>query len=120
MKKLFYSRVLEFYFFMAERIARNYNGTQLPGRQIRDLLPELLGEIGRKSGDIRQEVFLFWKELLGEKLAPLAEPISLIEGVLTVKVKSGALYSVLCQQEKPRLLKKLQERFPIRTIVFRI
>ena len=105
---------------MADRVPRNYNGTHLPGRQIRDLLPELLGEIGRKSGDIRSDVFRFWSELLGEQMASMTEPVSLIDGVFTVKVKSGALYSVLCGHEKPRLLKRLQEKFPIRTIVFRI
>lgn len=105
---------------MAKRVPKNYNGTQIPGRKIQDLLPDLLGEISRQTGDIRGEVFCFWNTLLGEKMAPMTQPLSLIDGVFTVKVKSGALYSVLCQSEKPRLLRRLQEKFPIRTIVFRI
>ncbi|MBI3508172.1 MAG: DUF721 domain-containing protein [Chlamydiia bacterium] len=107
-------------FFMAKRVPRNYNGTHNPAKQIRDLLPEFLSALGRKTGDVRQEVFAYWQELLGETLAPMTEPISLIEGVLTVKVKSSTLYSVLCQHERPRLLKQLQERYSVQKIVFRV
>ncbi len=85
-----------------------------------DLLPELLAEIGKRAGDPREEVFRFWFELIGEKMAPLTQPISVHEGVLTVKVKSSTLYSLLCQHEKPRLLKAMQEKFSIRNIVFRV
>jgi hypothetical protein len=105
---------------MGLRTPRNYQGIENPGKKIQDLLPQLLVEIGRKAGDPREEVFRTWCELLGEKMAPLTEPVSLVDGVLTVKVKSSTLYSLLCQHEKPRLLKRLQEKFSIRNLVFRI
>ena len=37
--------------------------------------------------------------------------VSLIEGVLTVRVKNATLYSLLVQHEKERLLKALQKKF---------
>ncbi len=85
-----------------------------------DLLPEILTNLGRKVGDKREEVYRFWYELIGEKMAPLTEPVSLIDGILTVKVKSSTLYSLLCQHEKGRLLQRLQDKFSIRNLVFRV
>lgn len=52
-------------------------------------------------------------------MAPMTEPISFFDGVLTVKVKSATLYSLLCHHEKPRLLKQLQRKFPVRQLVLR-
>ena len=85
-----------------------------------DLLPGLLAEMGRKAGDPREEIYRFWSELLGPQMAPLTEPVSYVDQTLTVKVKSSTLYSLLCQHEKPRLLKRLQEKFSIRNLVFRV
>lgn len=104
------------------RTPRNFDGIESPGRQISHLLPEILSEIGRKTAHREEEIFQGWEKLLGEKMGPLTKPLSLIDGVLTVQVKSGALYSLLCQHEHPRLLKLLQEQFPkakIRNLVFR-
>lgn len=105
---------------MAKRTPRNFDGTNNPGKKISDLLPEILAEISRKVKDPREEIFLFWYELIGEKMAPFTQPTSWVDGVLTVKVKSSTLYSLLCQHEKPRLLKRLKEKFPIQNLVFRI
>ncbi len=105
---------------MKSRTPRNYEGIENPGKKIQDLLPGILNEIGKKAGDPREEIFREWFVLIGEKMAPLTEPISLSDGVLTVKVKSSTLYSLLCQHEKPRLLKRMQEKFSIRNLVFRI
>jgi len=105
---------------MKKRTPRNYRGTQSPAKRLGDLLPDWMGELSQRRGDPREELFAFWGELLGEKMAPLTEPISYLEGVLTIKVKSSTLYSLLCQHERPRLLKRLQEKFPVRNLVFRI
>lgn len=102
------------------RTPRNYHGVLSPLKRISDLLPEAMGEISRKMADPREEIAVFWSELLGEKMAPLTEIVSFEEGVLTVRVKSSTLYSLLCQHEKPRLLQRLKERFSIRNIVFRV
>jgi len=85
-----------------------------------DLLPDLLTQLGRKAGDPREEIFRFWFELMGEKMGPMTEPVSLADGVLTVKVKSSTLYSLLVTHERPRLLKRLQEKFSIRNLIFRV
>ncbi|HSX10224.1 MAG TPA: DUF721 domain-containing protein [Chlamydiales bacterium] len=85
-----------------------------------DLLPDLLNDLGRKVKDPREEMFRFWNELMGEKMASLTEPVSFADGVLTVKVKSSTLYSLLVTHERPRLLGRLQEKFSIRNLVFRV
>lgn len=103
---------------MARRTPRNFDQTDVPGKKIGEILPELLAEIAKRSGG--QEIFQAWFSLIGEKVAPLTEPSSFVDGVLTVKVKSGALYNVLCQYEKGRLLKELQKKFAIRDLIFRI
>ncbi len=105
---------------MKPRTPRNYSGVQNPVKKMADLLPEILTDLGKKARDPREEVFRFWRELIGEKMAPLAEPTSFVDGVLTVKVKSSTLYSLLVTHERPRLLGRLQEKFSIRNLIFRV
>jgi hypothetical protein len=105
---------------MKSRTPRNYSGVENPVKKMTDLLPEMLNDLGRRAGDRREEVFRFWLDLIGEKMAPMTQPVSLVDGVLTVKVKSSTLYSLLVQHEKPRLLGRLQEKFSIRNLVFRV
>ena len=105
---------------MKFRTPRNYAGTQNPAKKIAELLPDIVVDLGRKIKDPREEIFQFWRELIGEKMAPLTEPVFFADGVLTVKVKSSTLYSLLQGHEKPRLLRKLQEKFQIRDLMFRI
>ena len=105
---------------MVYRTPRRYDGTKLSGKKIGDLLPEIISDIGRQRENQSEAVFAFWAALLGEKMAPLTEAVSLIDGVLTIKVKSATLYSLLSSAEKPRLLRQLQEKFPIRNLVFRV
>lgn len=105
---------------MRSRTPRNYCGVQNPVKKMADLLPEVLNDLGRKTRDPREEIFRFWRELIGEKMAMLAEPVAFVEGVLTVKVKSSTLYSLLVTHERPRLLARLQEKFSIRNLIFRV
>lgn len=105
---------------MKGRTPRNYAGVENPSKKMADLLPEVLFELGRKSGDPREEIFQFWRTLIGEKMAPLTDPVSFVDGVLTVKVKSSTLYSLLVTHEKPRLLVRLREKFSIRNLIFRV
>ena len=62
----------------------------------------------------------FGTNSMGEKMAPMTKPVSFADGVLTVKVKSSTLYSLLVAHEKPRLLGRLKEKFSIRNLVFRV
>lgn len=105
---------------MKPRTPRNYRGTENPAKNVAELLPEVMSDLGKKIKDPREEIFQFWRELIGEKMAPLTEPVSFFDGVLTVKVKSSTLYSLLVAHERPRLLSRLQEKFSIRNLVFRV
>jgi predicted nucleic acid-binding Zn ribbon protein len=90
-------------------------------KKISDLLPNILSSIQKRVGSGREELFIAWHELLGPSMSPMTKPVSFLEGVLTVEVKSAALYSCLCQYERPRLLKSLQEKYPgigLRTLRF--
>lgn len=53
-----------------------------------------------------------WPALVGPQVAGMSQPISFVEGELIVKVGNASLYALLCQVERPRLLKALRERFP--------
>lgn len=105
---------------MKSRTRRNYSGTENPVKNAADMLGEILLDLGKKAKDPRTEIFAFWQNLMGEKMSPLTEPVSFVDGVLTVKVKSSTLYSLLAGPEKSRLLKTLQEKFSIRNLVFRV
>lgn len=105
---------------MTSRTPKNYSGTQNPVKKMADLLPGVLSDLGKKAKDPREEIFRFWRELIGESMALMTDPVSFVDGVLTVKVKSSTLYSLLVTHERPRLLARLQEKFSIRNIVFRV
>ena len=105
---------------MADRTRRNFDGIAPTGKKIGDLLPEILGAISPRSGDEKEAVFHLWFVLIGEQMAKFTQPVSLKNGVLTIKVKSATLYALLCQHEKPRLLKAIQEKFQVRELIFRI
>jgi hypothetical protein len=107
------------YSLMNGRTPRNYNGTERPGKTIGDLASQFLFEVSKKSLDPILEIAPFWAEIMGEKMGSLTQIVSFVDGVLTVKVKSSTLYSLLCQHERPRLIVKLQERFSVKNIVFR-
>ncbi len=105
------------------RNPRGFDGTRLTTHPIGELLPGVLRRIGAKYKDRPDLIIAAWPEVIGPQLAAMAEAVSFEEGVLYVKVKNSTLYSVLQQQEKPRILKSLRQRFPrtlIKTIVFRI
>ena len=105
------------------RTPRYYDGVRPTSRQIRHLLPEILGQIGAEFQERPDLILAAWPEIIGEKLAPQTQAISFHEGILTVKVKNSTLLSLLSQHERPRLLKSLQQKFPsitIKGIAFRI
>jgi len=105
---------------MEPRTKRNFDGTTPTGKKIGDLLPQILSGIGRPKEVEREALSQYWFSLLDEKAAGLTQIVSWKNGVLTIKVKSATLYALLCQHEKPRLLKALQRRFQVQDIVFRI
>lgn len=105
------------------RTPKNYDGTERTAKEISQLLPQVLDKMGESFSKRPDLILAAWPELIGEKLAPMAQAISFSDGVLTVKVKNSSLYSLLTQHEKPRLMKAMQAKFPsvmIRNIIFRL
>lgn len=103
-----------------KRTPKGYEGTGLTTRLIGDLLPQIVSRISKKKHEPVKDLLNAWTELAGEKVACYSEAVSFVDGVLTVKVRSSVLYSVLCQSEGPRLLALMQERFPtVQKITFR-
>lgn len=105
------------------RTPKYYDGVRPTAKQIRNLLPGVLAEIGEGFADRPDLVLAAWPEIIGSKLAPMTQAVSFREGLLTVKVKNSTLLSLLSQHERPKLLKSLQQKFPsitIKGIVFRI
>ncbi len=100
-----------------------YDGPQPTSRHITQILPRILEEMGARFKDRPDLVLAAWPEVIGSQLAPMTEALSFQEGVLVVKVKNSTLYSLLTQNDKPRLIKNLRDKFPnvmIKTIAFRL
>jgi hypothetical protein len=97
--------------------------TDTTNKQMKDLLPKVLQEIGAKHKDRPDLIVQSWPGIIGEKLAPMTKAVAFEKGILTVKVSNSTLYSLLSQHERGRLLKCLKQRFPaieINNIYFRI
>lgn len=108
---------------MSKRHPRYYDGPLTTTRDIRQLLPSFLEEMGRRFDDRPDLVIASWPEVVGHKLAPFAQAITFVDGVLTVKVSNSTLFSLLSQNDKPRLIQNLRDKFPgtlIKTIFFRL
>ena len=105
------------------RTPKQYDGTQVTSHRIHDILPAVLAKIGDVYQQRSDLILAMWPELIGPKLASMAQAVSFVEGVLVVKVKNSTLHSLLSQNEKTRLVSLLRQKFPrveIKTIHFRI
>lgn len=105
------------------RIPRNYDGSNPTGRHVKELLPAVLNKIGENYQERPDLILAAWPEIIGPILASQTQAVSFIDGKLTVKVKNSTLYSLLNQNDKPKLVATLRQRFPrieIKTILFRI
>lgn len=105
------------------RTPRAYDGVGRTSHRLHEVLPVILhniGEIYKERGDL---VLAAWPEVIGQKLAKMTEATAFDSGILYVKVRNSTLYSLLSQNDKPRILKSLRGKFPstkIRNIVFRM
>jgi hypothetical protein len=107
----------------SKRLPRHYDGPLPTTRHIRQLLPLFLENIGRKVSQRPDLVLAAWPEVIGSQLAPMTKAIAFVDGVLTVKVNNSTLYYLLAQNDKPRLVKNLRDKFPattIKTIFFQL
>ena len=105
------------------RTPKGYDEVEPTGKDLSKLLPEWLAKASSRFQSRPDLVLLAWPEVIGEKLAPMTEALSFIDGILTVKVRNSSLYSLLIQHEKKKLQKQLQKRMPsvdIRDIIFRL
>lgn len=105
------------------RKPKNYDGSQITTRRIGDLLAHALSKLDQ-SYKLRPDLLIAaWPDVIGPKFSGMTEAVSFQDGVLHVKVKNSTLYSLLNQNDKPRLVILLRKRFPnmvIKTIVFRM
>ena len=95
----------------------------LTNKHLKDLLPSVLREIEGKRNERPDLILEGWAQIIDEKWRAMTQASSFEKGQLVVKVRNAALYSVLVQQEREKLLKKLQKKFPeskIKNIIFRI
>lgn len=90
--------------------------TATTSKSLKQLLPSLMRQIGSNHNQRPDLILAAWPSLIGERLAPMTKAVSLIDGVLTIKVKNSSLLSLLTQHESPRLLKELRKKFPNATI----
>jgi predicted nucleic acid-binding Zn ribbon protein len=80
-------------------------------RQLSELLPAFLSQIGGNFQSRGDELLTAWPEVIGPQLAPMTKVAGYAEGVLTVTVAHSTLLGLL-RQEKMRLIQKLKERCP--------
>lgn len=100
----------------ARRIPKNYDGTELTTRSIGDLIPLVLGSISDVYQDRPDLILAAWPGIVGPAFSTMTQAVSFHEGVLTVKVKNSTLFSLLNQNDKPRLLSSVRKKFPNVTI----
>lgn len=97
--------------------------TDVTSKNLKHLLQKILRQIEKNHEERHDLILNAWPKLIGVRLAPLTTATSFVDGVLTVKVRSSSLLSVLAQHERAKLLKQLREMFPsisIRNIRFHI
>ena len=102
---------------------RGSSTTKVTTYHIRQLLPRFLQQISSVYKDRPDLILASWPEVIGPQLASMTQAVSFNEGILIVKVKNSTLYSLLSQNDKPRILKNLRDKFPntlIKTILFRM
>ncbi|HEY4831250.1 MAG TPA: DUF721 domain-containing protein [Waddliaceae bacterium] len=108
---------------ISRRTPKGYNGTKTTTHQVKDLLFSVMSHL-HKIHETRGDLILStWPEIVGEKIALFTQAISFSEGYLTVRVKNSTLYSLLTQNDKPKLLLALRAKFPsvtIKDIYFRM
>jgi hypothetical protein len=105
------------------RTPKYYDGTDTTTHHVNQLLPSVLSQIGKVYCQRSDLVLAAWPSVIGPQLAAMTQAVSFIDGVLIVKVKNSTLHSLLSQNDKPRIVSILRQRFPnveIKTIYFRI
>ena len=97
--------------------------TASTNKSLKSLLSDFIVDIDTKYSNKPNKIIEYWPKVIGEKLSPMTKVIAFENKTLTVLVKSSTLHSILCGQEKIRLLNLMQKQFSretIRNIIFKI
>ncbi len=81
-------------------------------RQLKDLLVDFLDQIKQRSETKPEVILKEWVKIIDPKWKGMTEASSFEKGIVVIKVRNAALYSLLVRQEGSKLLKKLQTKFP--------
>jgi hypothetical protein len=81
----------------------------LPVRSAADLVGKIVAEAGLADRMRLEEVLAAWREIVGEFLYQHSRPDSIVRGVLMIRVLQPSVHHALAL-ERPRILKRLQER----------
>jgi hypothetical protein len=96
---------------------------ELPHRHLKQLLPGFLERIEIRLREQPERILEGWYDIIDPQWKGLTQSDVFEKGIVVIKVKNAALYSLIVQQKKEELLKKLQEKFPtsgIKNLKFRI
>jgi predicted nucleic acid-binding Zn ribbon protein len=85
---------------------------QLPA----DMMPRLMQRLGLRERLRETEVIEAWSKIVGDFIAAHSAPVALREGILYVRVLQPALHYELEQISKSEILRKLKQRFGVKTI----
>lgn len=105
------------------RTPKNYDGIQTTLHRVSDLLSGVLSQVEKVYQQHPDLILAAWPDVIGSKLASMTQAVSFFDGILLVKVKNSTLHSLLSQNDKPRILNILRQKFPnvqIKSISFRI
>jgi len=81
-----------------------------------ELMPRLMQRLGLRERLRETEVIDAWSKIVGDFIAAHSTPVALREGVLYVRVLQPALHYELEQISKSEILRKLKQRFGVKTI----
>jgi predicted nucleic acid-binding Zn ribbon protein len=81
-----------------------------------ELMPRLMQRLGLRERLRESEVIDAWSKIVGDFIAAHSTPVALREGILYVRVLQPALHYELEQISKAEILRKLKQRFGVKTI----
>jgi predicted nucleic acid-binding Zn ribbon protein len=81
-----------------------------------ELMPRLMQRLGLRERLRETEIIDAWSKIVGDFIAAHSTPVALREGILYVRVLQPALHYELEQISKSEILRKLKQRFGVKTI----
>jgi len=85
-------------------------------RSLKDLLPEVLREIGPRRRDELYELTEAWSRAAGPDVALRSRVVGMNRDTLTVAVESASLRQEIESFRRPEILARFRAEFPRRTI----